>query len=138
MQWLNSCLLKLIIQWIVKNSLLNIFMMSVTSSMLNNITLHNIYYFHCPNTSSCVQTFYVIIFIQQCSFSVLVSLLVFEIYNGPKYASAEAATWEVFWKIGVLKFAVKILEKYLRRSLFLLKLQSGNLQLSVGFPEVFT
>ena len=40
-------------------------------------------------------------------------------YKGPEYAFAEAATWEVFWKIGVLISAVKILEKYLWRSSFL-------------------
>ena len=37
-QWLSSYLLKIIIQWIVKNNLLNIFMTSVLA-MLNNITL---------------------------------------------------------------------------------------------------
>ena len=61
-----------------------------------------------------------------------------DIRQGPEYASAEAATWEVLWKIGVLKFAVKILEKYLWRSSFLVKLQAEGLQLSVAFPEVFT
>ena len=52
----------------------------------------------------------------------MVSPLVFEIYSGPEYASAEAATWEVFWKIGALKFAIKILEKYLWRSSFSVQL----------------
>ena len=59
------------------------------------------------------------------------------VWQGPEYASAEAATWKVFWKIGDLKFAVKILEKYLWRSSFLEKLQADSLQLSVVFPEVF-
>ena len=36
---------------------------------------------------------------------------ILDITQGPKYASAEAVTWEVLWKIGVLKFAVKILGK---------------------------
>ena len=61
-----------------------------------------------------------------------------DVSQGPKYASAEAATWGVFWKIGVLKFAIKILEKYLWRSSFLVKLQADSLQLSVAFSEVFT
>ena len=63
---------------------------------------------------------------------------ILDVSQGPKYASAEAATWEVFWKISVLKFAIKILEKYLWRSSFLVKLQADSLQLSVAFPEVFT
>ena len=60
-----------------------------------------------------------------------------DIRQGPEYASAEAATWEVLWKIGVLKFAVKILENYLWSS-FLVKLQADSLQLSIAFSETFT
>ena len=59
-------------------------------------------------------------------------------WQGPEYASEEAAIWEVYWKIDVLKFAVKILEKYLWRSSFLVKLQADSLQLSVALPEIFT
>ena len=61
-----------------------------------------------------------------------------DVSQGLEYASAEAAILEVFWKIGALKFAVKILEKYLWRSSFLVKLHSDSLQLSVAFLEVFT
>ena len=39
------------------------------------------------------------------------------VWQGPEYASAEATTWKVFWKI--------------------VKLQADSLQLSVVFPEVF-
>ena len=41
-------------------------------------------------------------------------------------------------EIGALKFEVKILEKYLWKSSFLVKLQADSPQLSVAFPEVFT
>ena len=58
--------------------------------------------------------------------------------QGPEYTSEEAATWEVFWKIDALKFTVKILEKYLWRSSFLVKLRADSLQLSAAFAEVFT
>ena len=44
---------------------------------------------------------------------------------------------KVFRKIGVLKFVVKILQKYLSRTSFLVKLQADSLQHSVTFPEVF-
>ena len=82
-----------------------------TSNMLNNITFHNIIFvdlkYHLV-----FRHFISIFFLATLSFSIG-SSLVFEIYNGPEYVSAEAATWEVFWKVGVLKIAVKILEKYL-------------------------
>ena len=65
-------------------------------------------------------------------------MLILDVWQGPEYASAEAATWEAFWKRDFLKLAVKILEKYLLRSSFLVKLQADSLQLSVAFPEIFT
>ena len=73
----------------------------------------------------------------------LISLDVAEILWPVKYGEKSKPpksdhSWEVFWKLGVLEFSVKILEKYLWRSSFLVKLQADSLQFSVVFPEVFT
>ena len=60
-----------------------------TSIMLNNVTLHNIIFVDQKHHLEFrhFNNFYLAI-----SLSVLVSSLVFEIYNGPEYVSAEAAT----------------------------------------------
>ena len=44
-------------------------------------------------------------------FIIFTKKLHYDKWQGPEYASAEGATWKVFWKIDVVKFAVKILKK---------------------------